>query len=362
MKKLIWPDYKNCIANLPNSILKKFGAETVGDTLPLLDGYLDKDYKNIVVILLDGMGKSIVEEHLEEDGPFRSHLAGIYDSVFLSTTVAATTSVLSGLQPCEHSWLGWDCYYPSIDKNVTVFSNNLQGTEIQAAPYNVAQTVTPYENIIRKINNAGKKAYMLAPFMENGPQNFIKMCDRIKILCDEPEVKYIYAYWNKPDGVLHRFGCKSPEARANVRELEQAVNELAGSVEDTLIIVTADHGHIDTRPETIQAYPQIYDCLVRKPSLEARVLNLFVKEGRKEVFEREFNKAFGDKFLLMPMEEVLEKRLFGTGREHKEFRKMLGDYLAIAIDDVALYFNDERFISMHGSVTEEEMLIPLIVF
>ncbi|MBQ7636431.1 MAG: hypothetical protein IJS80_03890 [Lachnospiraceae bacterium] len=61
------------------------------------------DYKNIVVILLDGMGESIVKEHLEEDGPFRSHLAGIYNSVFLSTTVAATTSVLSGLQPCEHS-------------------------------------------------------------------------------------------------------------------------------------------------------------------------------------------------------------------------------------------------------------------
>ena len=29
MKKLIWPDYKNCTANLPNSILKKFGAPTV---------------------------------------------------------------------------------------------------------------------------------------------------------------------------------------------------------------------------------------------------------------------------------------------------------------------------------------------
>ena len=50
MRKLVWPDYKKCIANLPNSILKKFGAQTVGDTLPLLDKYLEKDYKNIVVI------------------------------------------------------------------------------------------------------------------------------------------------------------------------------------------------------------------------------------------------------------------------------------------------------------------------
>ena len=86
-KTLVFPDYKNCIANLPNSVLKKFGVDTVGDTLPLLDKYLEKDYKNIVVILLDGMGKAILEHHLKENGPFRSHLAGIYTSVFLSTTV-----------------------------------------------------------------------------------------------------------------------------------------------------------------------------------------------------------------------------------------------------------------------------------
>ena len=64
---LIWPDYNNCIANLPNSILKKFGAEPAGDSLPLADKYLEKDYKNIVLLLLDGMGISILERHLKED-------------------------------------------------------------------------------------------------------------------------------------------------------------------------------------------------------------------------------------------------------------------------------------------------------
>lgn len=26
---LVWPDYKNCIANLPNSVLKKVGAQLI---------------------------------------------------------------------------------------------------------------------------------------------------------------------------------------------------------------------------------------------------------------------------------------------------------------------------------------------
>ena len=88
------------------------------------EGENEKESKNVIVLLLDGMGKLILEESLDEKGSFRSHLAGSYNSVFLSTTVAATTSILSGQQPCEHSWLGWDCYYPQIDKNVTVFLNN----------------------------------------------------------------------------------------------------------------------------------------------------------------------------------------------------------------------------------------------
>ena len=102
--KITLPDYKNSNCNLSNSILKNFGIKPLNDTLSLIDPYLEKDYKNVVLLLLDGMGKTIVENHLKEEGAFRTHLAGIYKSVFLPTTVAATTSIRSGLMPIEHSW------------------------------------------------------------------------------------------------------------------------------------------------------------------------------------------------------------------------------------------------------------------
>lgn len=361
-KNLVWPDYEDCIANLPNSILKKWKLPTVGGTLSLADKYLEKDYKNVVVLILDGMGKIILEKTLDENGPFRSHLAGVYKSVFLSTTVAATTSAMSGLQPCEHGWLGWDCYYPQIDKNVTVFLNTVQGTEEPAADYNVAWTVTPYENVVTTINKAGGRAYGCAPFLKPYPESIEEICARIKELCEEPGQKYIYAYWNQPDGFLHRNGCGSNVVKDVLENMEAAVSKLAGELDDTLIIVTADHGHIDSDYVLLQDYPSICDCLVRLPSLEPRVLNFFIKEDKKKFFEKEFVKEFGEKFLLMPIEKALEKNLFGTGRHHENFRSMLGDYLAIATDNLSIYFNDERWASMHGSLTEDEMLIPLIVF
>ena len=56
--------------------------------------------------------------------------------------------------------------------------------------------------------------------------------------------------------------------------------------------------------------------------------------------------------------------LFGYGTEHKEFRNMLGDYLAVAIDDLSIFNTKEAaetFIGVHAGLTEEEMIIPLIV-
>lgn len=358
------PDYNNCIANLPASILKYFGIDEGRETLHLLDTYLEKTYENIVVILLDGMGKSIIDRNLAEDGFFQTHLVGNYCSVFPPTTVASTTSVMSGLNPCEHGWLGWDCYYPQIDKNVTVFLNLETGTENQAADYNVAWKFCGYKNIVSKINEAGCSAYNVSPFIEPFPDSFEKICEQISNLCKTPGQKYIYSYWNEPDNIMHRQGCYVQETKHILVQLEKQVQELAGALDNTLIIVTADHGHMDSKGVALTDYPQITECLVRLPSIEPRALNLFVKMDKKERFEREFRKEFGAKFLLLTKQEVLNMHIFGTGKEHASFRAMLGDYLAIAVDDLSIYNTKEEaehFIGVHAGLTEDEMTIPLIV-
>ena len=360
---MVLPDYKNSIANMPNSVLKNFGVETVGDTLPVFDGFLQKEYKNVVVLLLDGLGVSTIREHLKEDGPFRTHLKCEYSSTFVSTTVAATTSAITGLQPCEHAWLGWDCYYPQIDKTVTVYLNTVTGTGEPAADYNVAWKYTPYVSVIERLNKAGHKAYAVSPFVAPNPQSFEEIIGHIKTHCSEPERKYIYAYWPFPDDTLHRFGGGSKEAFDNMKYLEDKVSALADELEDTLLVVTADHGHLNSDSAFLKDYPEIVECLERIPSFEPRALNLFVKKGREKDLEERFKKAFGDKFVLMPREELFERKILGTGKEHTLFRSMVGDYLAIAVSDLSLYYNDEPACkSVHAGMTEAEMKIPFIVF
>ena len=359
-----YPDYNNCITNLACSILKEFGVEKESKQgLVACEEIFREQYKNVVVLLLDGMGTSIIEKNLSKDGFFAKHLITTYSSVFPPTTVAATTSIDSGKEPVEHSWLGWECYYKEIDKNVTVFLNTEAGTQEAAADFPVAYTYCGYESVVQQIIEKGGKAYYATPFVEPYPDNFEAICDRVENLCQKEGKKYIYAYWNEPDFTMHKKGCHHEESVRLLQNLEKRVEKLCENLQDTLVIVTADHGHIDAESVAIEEYPEIMECLVRLPSIEPRALSLFVKEGLEKQFETVFHQAFGEKFLLLTKEQVKEKKLFGLGVEHPQFDSMLGDYLAVAIDNLAIFNTreeKEKFIGVHAGLTEEEMNIPLI--
>ena len=370
--ELIKPDYNNCLVNLSNSMLKHFSAETSAPTLKMADKLLEKEYKNVVVLLLDAMGISVIEKHLKPDGFFRSHLAGSYSSVFPPTTVAATTSVLSGLYPNEHGWLGWDMFFPDLNKNVTVFTNTDQLTEdgegnvtepVPAADYHVANKYIPYKNIIDRINEAGGKAYMSMPFAAPFPQDLDSILNRVEELCKAPEKKFIYAYWSEPDSTMHLYGPTSKEAYDVVTGLEKKVEEFSSKLSDTLLLITADHSQIESTNYCIRDYPEIMKCLVRMPAIEPRTLNFFVKDEYKSVFPKIFFETFKDKFLLLTKEEIIGQQLFGTGREHELFRDMLGDFIAISVAEISVFVTHkeaEMLPGGHAGLTKEEMEIPLI--
>ena len=378
------PDYHHCLVNLSNSILKKFGAETTADTLRAADEVLAGDYQNVVLLLLDAMGTSIVEKHLAEDGFFRSHLKDTYFSVYPPTTVAATTSVLSGQYPNEHGWLGWDVFYPELGKNVTVFTNNEQMREkenaapsqgqewgmdslaepLPAADFHAGFRYTPYKNILDVINEAGGRACASMPFLEPYPNTLEKVLARVKDLCEEPGKKFIYAYWNEPDSTMHRTGTMSAETHDLVVSIEEKVRELASGLSDTLLLITADHSHVDSKNLCILDYPEVLNCLVRLPSIEPRTLNLFVKEEYRDAFPAIFRKHFGDAFLLLTREEVLREKLFGPGDDRPGLREMIGDYVAAAVSDISIFNTHLEAQAMpggHAGLSAEETRIPLIV-
>lgn len=126
------------------------------------------------------------------------------------TTVAATTSLLSGKFPIEHGRLGWDMFFPNENKNISVFPNTISGTNILAAPYSAVWRYYPYDSLVVRIHESGGHAFFSSAYMVPHPKNFAEVLARVDRLCRLPQRKFIYAYYEQPDGLEHRKGLDSP--------------------------------------------------------------------------------------------------------------------------------------------------------
>jgi predicted AlkP superfamily pyrophosphatase or phosphodiesterase len=362
---LQYPDYDHSIVSVSNSILRAFGAECRHKSLPFLDAYLDKGYHNVLLMLFDGMGTEALEYHLPKDSFLRRHVAGTLSSVFPPTTSAALPSIESGLTPYEHGWLGWSMYFQEIDSVVDLYPNTVKDSGgVQAAEYHVARKYLPYETIGPAIERAGiGKMYEVSPYNGIVVSKHEELFDAVCGLAGEPGKKFVYAYWNQPDSVMHKTGCRSERTRDAIRRIDQSVRELCLTLSDTLIIVIADHGHIDTRVHIVSDSPKIQKALSRPVSIESRAAALYVKDKYQKSFPKEFRKAYGKDFLLLSRDEVLKSGLFGSGTMNARFVGSIGDFLAIAVSDAVLLNSHEskQLVSNHAGLTEAEMRVPLIL-
>ncbi|MFR1836576.1 MAG: phosphodiesterase, partial [Turicibacter sanguinis] len=107
-------------------------------------------------------------------------------------------------------------------------------------------------------------------------------------------------------------------------------------------------------------------CFIMTPSIEKRAVSFFIKPEMKQAFEERFNRLFGEEFILLSKQEVLNQQLFGQGLSHRKTTDFLGDYLACATGKKVLGYlamTTKRFDfgATHAGLTKEEMMVPLII-
>ena len=361
---LVRNDYRQCITNIGCSIQRYFGIQPVHETLSDLDEILEeKQPRNVVLILYDGMGSRILDRNLPADCFLQKNRLREITSVFPATTTAATTSILSGLNPVEHGFLGWDCYIPPLDKVITLFRYREKGHEEICQPY-VDMCGEFMPKFIRdQINEKGTaQSYGVSPFLDVPYESYDEMLAKIAELTEKPGRKYIYGYYNEPDGTMHRTGPDSPETIELLREINEKTERLASKLKDTLLIIIADHGHMAVDSYILDDYPQLLQLLERPVSIEPRAASFKVREGKKQEFLKVFREIFHDDFVLYDAEEVIASGLFGPGREHPYFRQQLGDYLAVSYGNRCMVQDAGSAIaSQHAGYTDDEIYIPLIV-
>lgn len=358
-----YPDYTNSLVNLASSILKNFGAVYRHPTLPAFDRLLSDNYKNVVVLLFDGMGVDALSYHLTADSFLRKHLVTEISSVFPSTTTAATITIESGITPAEHGWIGWTLYFKELDKLVNIFPNTVKFTQEPVADYHVAGKLLPYNSIINIINETGNaKAYSVSPFGTNKISTIDELFNEVISLCRQEGRKYIYSYWDEPDATMHMAGCYDNSVGILIKDINDRVEKLCRELEDTLVIVTSDHGLIDTKYRILTDYPELLNMIKRPPSIENRAACFYVKEEYQSRFADEFYKAMGDDFLLMSKEDIKKSNIFGYGNIHPKFEDFIGDFIAIATAEYGIVYSiyQKQDPANHAGLTTKEMLVPFI--
>ena len=366
--EFVYPNYNHSILGIPNSLIRYYGGKGHHSSLPVLDRYLGQDYRNVVLIILDGMGVDMLQHNLSNLSFLRRHIRDQITSVFPSTTVAATTAYYSGLAPIEHGWLGWSPYFKDLQRVVELYTNKDHYTGERQD-----KTVTRkmgYSHICDQITLADRDVRctkIFPTFVDpNGPVDFNEFCLRIKQATRNKGRQFILAYWPEPDHTSHDFGPYSPEVQTVLKDQNAKIKKLCADLKDSLVIISADHGHTETQDTPINDYPEIMDCLAAPLSLDMRVQAVFLKPNKEQKFVRLFRQYLAKDFMLIKTTEALKMNLFGSGKPHSCARGFLGDYLILARGHKCLVqrFPGDCHHSLkggHSGLTAPEMMVPLIV-
>ena len=377
--EIVLPNYEHSILNTITSILKYYNVETKHKSLESLDKLLEKKYKNVVFIVLDGMGEHILN-NLSNNGYFFNKKIDCVTSVYPSTTTAALTTYYAGKSPYETGWIAWSQYFKEYGRTIDMLSHkeSYKGENFKGAKIDVFKEIVNYTPIFEQIEKASPdvKAYELTPTYSDKrskrsirADNIDEIILNIEMLCENPGEKFILAYCDNPDGLLHKFGTDSTEASTYIKETEQKIEKMCKELdEDTIVIISADHGHKNIeKAYTMLDYPEIQECLILPPSLESRTVAFWVKEDMRRQFEEKFNSVFGEEFLLMTKEEFLQKNLLGFGKKHPKIDDFIGNYIALSISSsiirIETFWSDGKPVkkSTHCGLTKEEMEVPVIV-
>lgn len=356
----------NNLVHLSNSILKRYGVKTFHNSNEKLDKILQNHCK-IALFLFDGFGKSIGEKHLSSDSFLMKNKFDTISSTFPPTTVAATNAVKSGKYPNEIGWLGWSFLDQANNRVLEYFLHRVYDTKQKINDFDFS--IFDYETIFELIRKQNPNTKIFENYPKNissKPKNgFVRMStmfNRVDKFFKNNKEGLAYSYYLDPDATLHGYGTNHKKIFEICREINERVEEFAKNNPDTLVIVFADHSHIDVEPLFFDDLHEFKECVTTIYAIEPRAANFNVKKGKEKEFFQYYENNLKDHYDLLTKEQVINMKLFGDTTDIHWLDKLLGEYLLIAVGHKSFEnFKDHPMKASHGGGTAEENLINLYI-
>jgi len=401
----LYPFYeKNCISNIPGTVLDLFDIHTKRK-LPTDLSTETENVNKVVLFVLDGFGyNQFIRYHKESK--FLANLAekgNIFPltSVFPSQTTNALTTLNTGLTPQEHGLFEYYLYLKEVDRIVSSLSFDPLGSKRRNELVDKGfdpKLLFNGNTIQKKLRTQGVKTFVhiytgyaysnYATLLFDGSivVTNLKSSDLIvnlrKTLEKEKGPAYFFVHLSNLDTISHEYGPKSYEYGAELSIISYLLNkELVQKIDnrtakETLLLMTSDHGNVDIIPQNttyLNDFPEIVKNLqVGKsgkrifPTGSARDVFLHVKKEKQTETRDLLEKKIGDKAKVVETKEAIKNGLFGLGNVSTEFCDRAGNCLILPYRNETIWFEhfkDRRLnlLGHHGGLNEEEMLVPLAI-
>jgi Type I phosphodiesterase / nucleotide pyrophosphatase len=400
------PDYTGRgLLNLPATVLAAFGAANADDPPPLtdLDPALLDGVRQIVVVLADGLGTWQLKRFCAEGvTPFLARMleraaarehAQLLDctTVFPSTTAAALTTMHTARTPQEHGNIAYFVWLDEFEQVTAMLrwgpAITRRGSYFDDAKKDPQQYVK-VSSIHGRLRERGVVTYLIEPeIFRNEPMKRMHareatyvgyilpstMGVRLRELIESrphgTAPSYVYAYWSGIDSASHLYGPMSGEAKAEAAAFDLSLGRAIGdrAPGDTLVMLTADHGHAFTDPDKLVDVlgDQELRAMLRNPIAgEPRLV--FLHTDHADLVKQHLEERWPGVFTLLDRDELIDGGFFGRG-DPTMARRRIGEVCAMLTGDrgariMRVDGQDIRHRGSHGGMSADEMRIPVLAW
>jgi len=174
---------------------------------------------------------------------------------------------------------------------------------------------------------------------------------------------FVYAYYEGIDKVAHEYGL-GDHYDAELRSADRIVGDIRDSLpRGAALVVLSDHGQVDVGDRVVTPAPEVM-AHVDQQSGEGRFRWLHARPGQSRQLLEAAEAHHADTGWIVPVDQVLDEHWLGPV-VIEPARRMLGDVALVAREPVS--YDDPadsglfELVARHGSLTADEMLVPLLV-
>ena len=365
------PDFGGrCLTEVVPSLLCEVYGQTERPQPPWLPEPV-RGARQIVLLLLDGLGASQLAARAARIAPVLGSGTGTtVTSVAPSTTAAALTSLTTGLAPSAHGVVGYRVAVGDEILNVLGWRlSERDGRRIvrprEFQPFEpFPQSPHPTPVVSRHEYRAtGFSAAHLGDAHLYGWHTPAGLVVEVRRLL-ERGAPFVYAYYDGIDRTAHVCGLDD-HYDAELRAVERMVGDLLEVLAPgAVLVVTADHGQVEVG-SSIEVFGGDVMDHVTLISGEGRFRWLHARPGAKAELLAVVSERYGSVAWVRDADQIVDDGWLG-GVPSPEVRARLGDVALVPFAPTAFLdpadTGEQRLVCRHGSLTSDEMLVPLLAW